>query len=938
MGDGAGHGCRIRLLGNVAAMVDGEQVPLPGGVTTALLARLALAPGELVRTELLLRDLWAEPTPAAVSTLRARMSVLRAGPLRAVVHAERGGYRVELDPSAVDLVHLRTLLSVPGSTDEEDRRRLEEAEGLWQSAALPDLDDYPFVPALRRELLERVISGAERLAALRIRSGDPAAAARGLEDLVREHPLREGLSIALARAQHELGRHSDALATLDDLEARLREELGIDVSPAVLETRTSIVRRSALPATGAGEVERHGVPLPLTRLVGRGEELAAISAARSSSRLVTLAGPGGVGKTRLAVEAARSGGTAAETVQWMLALADIRPGEVLPTLAAAVGSPLATPAGIVQRLGDRPALLVLDNAEHVLDEVRELTTALLGESAALAILVTSREPLGVAGERVVRIAPWMDGDLDTAVDLLLERVRDVDPTREWTAESRDVARRICRQVDGLPLGIEIVAAMADVYDLPELLAAIEEHEDLAAPRTVPARHASLASVLDWSFRLLDDDERRLLAQLSGFAGSFPLDAVAGICDVDGADPRWLTASLARKSLVAVDDASGGTRRYRLLESVRRFAADRLSRAERDEWARRHEAWHLDLVERMLPLLRTRGGWDASRTLAASRPDLLVVLERALERGDAAVAVQLTGALAWHWARRGLLLEGRRYLEAALALPGPVPPALVARACAGVAYLGYSLGDREGSLRHVRRGRSAAAESGDPSLIAWLAAYEDYWVSLFGDVASLADGADAPPPAPDLEPWVRADVLLLRGAVLLALRRYADALVRLEEARAAAAEIGHAWVEVTALYFSSKVLLDLRRGAEAARTARAGLELTLPARANSVTSPLLHLYVLAAASALLERHRDGAVLYGAIDRHARPYGFDLATVEGPEWQRRRDLVAGGLTPGEWDEAYRQGAELDYAQMVRLARALADRARGGAPAPAVPAALG
>ncbi|BDZ45209.1 hypothetical protein GCM10025866_11180 [Naasia aerilata] len=779
----------------------------------------------------------------------------------------------------------------------------------------------------RRELTERIVAGAERLAVLRTRAGDPAAAVGGLEALVRQHPLREGLAVALARALHELGRQADALAALDALESALQSGPGIDVSAAVREVRTSIVRRAALPESGGTEVERHGVPVPLTRLVGRTEELVAIAQARSASRLVTLTGPGGVGKSRLAVETARNSGTAPQSVQWMFALADVRPGTVLETVAAVLGSPTATPAGIARRLGDRPALLLLDNAEHVLEEVRELAIALLGESPGIAILATSREPLGVPGERVVRIAPWADGALDSAVELLIDRVRDVDPARPWTAETREVARRLCERVDGLPLGIELIAAMADVYDLPELLEAIDSHQDLTAPRVAPARHASLTSVLDWSFRLLDAEEQRLLAQLSGFAGPFPLDAVEGICV--GSDVRRLTEELARKSLVAVAASADGTRRYRLLESVRRFAAAELSPADREAWEARHEAWHIDLVERTWPLLRSHDAPGGHARLSASRADILAVLDRILARRDARAAVQLTGGIAWHLARRGLLLDGRRYVESALELPGPVPPIELARACAGVAYIGYGLGDREGSLRHLRHGQEAAAASGDPSWIALFEAYDHYWVSLFGDVSSLAAVADPPPLDPGIEPWVRADVLLLRGAVLTALGRHTDALARLDEARHAAAEIGHNWAEVTAIYFSSKTLLDMRRGAEAARAARAGLELTLPGRVNSVTSPLLHLYVLAAASALLERHREGAILYGAIDRHARPYGFDLMRVEGAEGQRRRDLVARGLTPAEWDEAYRQGGELDYDQMVRLALALAEPRRAVRP---------
>jgi predicted ATPase/DNA-binding SARP family transcriptional activator len=914
-------GVRIRLLGGIRVERDGGEASIPSGVSTALVARLALTPGEALTGAELVDELWDEPGESSLATVRSQLSRLRTGALAGVLDGGHAGYTLRVAREHIDLVALRDALArLQAETDAAVRR--EELERVERMAAagepLDGVEAFPFARRERAALGEQLARAAEDLAELRLETGASAAAVTALEALVRADPLRETAVILLATAFARLGRAASALEALDAYREALRDAQGLDPSPRWERTRAAIVRRDPeVVGSRTAAVERHGVSAPLTRLVGRESELAAIAEARRTSRLVTLLGPGGVGKTRLAMESALR--AVDDEVQRVALLDDLPPhGDVLAHLARVVGARTATLDAVAARLGERRTLLVLDNAEHVRDETATVVSALLARCDGLAVLVTSREALHLPGEQLVPIEPWDPRRGADAIRLFIERVADVRPGFEARETELGLIRTICARLDGLPLGIEIVAASAEVLELSELAASLERDDPLVGSGH-PPRHRSLASVIDWSFELLAPEEQELLAQLAGFAGAFTLDAVAGICAVSG-DARRIAAGLVQKSLVSVTVGDDGTRRYRLLESVRRYAAGRLAPSARKRWAARHLTWYADFVDRGAPELRSRAAASWHAAFDAAGPDVLLALDEAVAAGDRRAAQRIAAGWAYHALRRNTLADGRALLERADAVPGETDAALETWFLASSALVCFHLGDHRAVVGILERARPLAAECPDPSPRELLAAYARYHDALTGERAAVLERyRDFALELPDgVVDWVRAEVLVTHGQLLRALGRPAEALEVLEQGRRVAAETGHSWMEGTASYIAGRVLLDLRNGADAARAARLGL--TASTRDGSQVSPLTQLDVIAGATAYLERQRDGARLYGAISRIGRRYGYDLVEVEGEFTRRQREPVRQALTAEEWDAAFAEGERMTLAEAIQLALAL------------------
>ncbi|MCU1441318.1 MAG: putative ATPase [Rhodoglobus sp.] len=911
---------RVTLLGDFGLTVDGEPVDLKIGLTSGIVARLALEPGVTVPGEGLIEDLWDEPTAGALNTIRSQVSRLRSGVMGDVLTGGRAGYSLTVPRENVDLHRLRALIAT--AADEQDPTaafdQLRQAERLWGETLFPRLDRFPFVARERAALADSVRTAALRLTELRIARGDVEDALAPLARMVEASPLHERPVILLATALSKAGRPSDALATIDGFRRRLRDSEGLDLPEASEQLRASIVRRdAAIAETSVSEVERHGVAVPLTQLVGRREELDAIEAARLEARVVTLVGAGGVGKTRLAMESARRATRTGDEVQWVIELADLIGSDILAAVSDAVGSNDGAIESVARQLSARRTLLILDNAEHVLADVAEFVSDIVARCPGLAVLVTSREALRIPGERVVIIRTWDDVMLDDAVALFVDRVRDVRPEFEATPKDLATIRAICRRLDGLPLGIELVASLADVLDLTELEHSVEQGSmQVESPRGA-ARHRSLASVIDWSFGLLDEPERRMLAQLAGFAGSFTLDTVAGICESD-IDARRLTASLAQKSLVAVTVAADGTRRYRLLESVRQYATPLASEEERSRWLRRHAQWHAAQLDTLREELRGAGETALQVTLEAGRPDFHLALDTAIEAGDRNLALRLVGGLAWHWFRRNSIPDGRIWMSRALAVPGDADPEIEAWARVGAIMFAFQSGDQREMYDSIAAGVSAAQRAGNETALQLILGYERYADSLL-KLEKLPAYADFE--LPDLShypAWVQAELLSMHGQLLRALGRPAKALDVLAEAQRLCARIGYGWCHGSALYMSAKIMVDLKRGKDAARLARRGL--LLAARGPSATSALSHLDTLAGACAYLERHRDGALLFGFHDNVARQYGLFPAQKDTDD-ATRRNPVRQGLTTQEWDEYYARGAAMPYAKAIEFALTIA-----------------
>ncbi|TDD63843.1 AfsR/SARP family transcriptional regulator, partial [Jiangella aurantiaca] len=541
--------------------------------------------------------------------------------------------------------------------------------------------------------------------------GGPAAYGALAGELARwvgAEPLRERLRAAHVRALYGAGRQGDALASLADLRDRLADELGVDPSPDLLRLHAAVLAQDpALTGSGrdrprpAAQSAAGNVPASLTPLVGRAAAIEDAARRVAAHRLVTLTGPGGVGKTRLGVEVAGHPAASLRDGAWLVELAGLRPADtgpdavaeliagVLQVRADAGPNPVAR---LAAALRTRELLLVLDNCEHLADAVADVAGRLLRAAPAVRILATSQVPLGLAGEVVVAVPP-LDPGTD-AVELFLTRAAAAAPGRDL---DRGTVAEICRRLDGLPLALELAATRIRALGERDLLARLDHRFELlaAGQRGGPERQRTLRAVIDWSWELLTEPERTVLRRLAVPADGCDLagaEAIAGGDDVAPTAVAGLLTQLVDRSLLTVVPSPAGPR-YRPLESVAAYAGERLCAAgELDAVRRRHRDHLLALAAEADAGLR---GADQRRwldVLDAESANLRTVYDDAVRAGAAEPALRLVDALGWYWFLRGRLSEGRRSAAAALAVEGAAPAGLRARVAVWAAGFAVQLGD------------------------------------------------------------------------------------------------------------------------------------------------------------------------------------------------------------------------------------------------------
>ncbi|WBB80552.1 BTAD domain-containing putative transcriptional regulator [Micromonospora sp. WMMD882] len=577
------------VLGPVSARRDHEPVALGGRRQRMVLAALLVARGRTLPAERLRELVWGDHDRTAsratlygyIAGLRRALEPQRASRSGGLLVREGPGYAIRLPPDRVDADRFTALVGHGGVLLDRGRSAeavstLETALALWRGPAYADVGDTPFaLPEVTRLESLRATAVELRLTAL-LDLGRHAAVLGELQALVLEHPLRERAWELLALALYRLGRQGDALGVLHRARRRLAERLGVDPGPALRRLETAILSHdeSLAPATGAvaaGPARPGGgnLPTPVSSFVGRAADLADVRAAVAAHRLVTLTGPAGVGKTRLAIELARRRADA--DGPWLVELAELRsPGAVVGALAAALGAPAGDLGQLTAVLADRATLLVVDNAEHLLPGLAPVVGELLARCPRLRILTTSREALDTPGERVVTIPPLPPAD---AVALLTDRATAAGAPTDDPA----VAARLCADLDGLPLAIELAAAQCRALSLTEVAHRMTgRFALLAAGPHGPPRHRSLADAIGWSCRRLTGRQRRLLNRLSVLDGAFDLDAARRVGAEHPGDEGVVVdlVALVRKSLVTVDTTCA-PRRFALLSCVRAYAADQL---------------------------------------------------------------------------------------------------------------------------------------------------------------------------------------------------------------------------------------------------------------------------------------------------------------------------------------------------------------------------
>ncbi|MBV2367018.1 BTAD domain-containing putative transcriptional regulator [Streptomonospora nanhaiensis] len=707
---------RFGVLGPVQVWsADGRLVPVPEAKVRAILAALLMRNGTPATTGALIEEVWETDRPAAPErVLRSKISRLRGvldsaepGGRDRLVHRP-GGYALRFSDDELDALRFRALVEHARASADPDVRAaaLEEALDLWRGPALADAADTTALRPWAEHLEEDRLTAIEERADARTGQGRHPLLADELGALAEAHPLRERIRAAHMRALYRAGRQTEALESYERLRAALAEELGVDPSPELAELHGAILRQDpgllAEPAKPAAPA-RSGLPAPLDEFVGREADLADLRRLLAEGRrLVTLTGPGGVGKTRLAVEAGRAAAADFDAT-WFVELGHLPaetgddPDRLADAVAYAVGirdesvprhaRGLARLAGALS--GTR-GLLVLDNCEHLLGAAAPLIRSLREAAPDLHLLATSREPLRVRGEWVYQVAPLRaDGD-GSAVRLFAVRAAASAPGFRLDARTEPVVAAICRRLDGLPLALELAANRVRALGVATLAAGLDDRFALLASgeRDAPERLRTLRAMIDWSWDLLEEDERVALRRVSVFSDGFTPEAAAAVL---GRPATGSLARLAESSLAVPMEGADGVR-FRLLETIAAYAAERLEEAGEAGLVReRHMRFHVEFAERADVALRGADQALTLRRLDESANDLRAAFAEALRTGDAHSALRLAVGGFWYRWLRGRLGEAHRTLTSALALPGG-PPGL--RALAAAWRTGLELGDRD----------------------------------------------------------------------------------------------------------------------------------------------------------------------------------------------------------------------------------------------------
>ncbi|MGI9051697.1 MAG: BTAD domain-containing putative transcriptional regulator [Ilumatobacteraceae bacterium] len=725
---------RIALLGELEVLDDSERnVVVTGAKQRALLAVLALHAGRAVSADQLVDALWGEdPPPAVRNGLQGLVSKLRRSLGSAGLVAMRsGGYALELPPDAIDAHRYELLVAegraaAAGGSPARAIALLAEADSLWRGDALAEFtfEEFASVPITRLSEL-RLAAVEERLDA-ELRLGRHQGVIGDLDVLVTSHPLRERPRGLLMLALYRAGRQGDALRVYQEGRRVLGEELGVAPGPELRQLEAAILAQDpslgapavAGPGTAAWTEQRSTIQESLTPLVGRDEELRDLTRLLEEHRLVTLVGPGGVGKTRLALEAARARGGALTYGGCLVELAPVGdPAGVPAAITSALDLP--DPSRLAEMIGERDLLILLDNCEHVIATAAEVAEDLLRRCPGLQVLATSREGLRVGGETIWPVPPLA---ADDAVALFVARARAAGARLDVSDDVLPIISEICARLDGLPLAIELAAARTRAFPIRQILSRLTDRFRLltGGSRTALPRQQTLRAVVDWSYELLFDDEQRVFERLSVFPGGCDLATAQAVCgdeSLPGPDVEDIIHALVEKSLVIATPKADALR-VTQLQTLAQYGREKL--AERGEAARIRDAMAAHFARLCAGSAAAFIGDQQRAWLTAvdqEQDNLRGALEWAVANDDAETALTIAGGASWpHWLA-GTMVEAKRWLDDAFSCGGEARETTRALALTGRGLIDFQLG---------------APERVDADLEAALATFRNHH-----DVASMA---------------------------------------------------------------------------------------------------------------------------------------------------------------------------------------------------------
>jgi predicted ATPase/DNA-binding SARP family transcriptional activator len=911
---------QFKVLGTLEVVRDGEPIPLRGGRLRSLLASLLVHANEVRAVEDLVVDIWGDKDHGSAGAVYVYVSQMRkafgsaAGDV--LVTADRG-YALAVDDPSIDSKVFERLAREGERALERGRHAeaaslLRQALALWRGPAFSNLQALAVARVEGERLNKLRLVAFENAFDAELACGRHAVLLPELETLAKRHPFRERLWGQLMLGLYRAGRQADALEAYRTAHRMLRERHGLEPGPALRRLQKAILTQDPSLDFQAQREPTGVLPPPKTSFVGRVEELAAVKELLGGeARLVTLSGAGGIGKTRLALAAARQVGGDYEAVLVVPLAAVSDPNVVPAAVARAVGAEDSDDAvhAIARALVGMRALLVLDTFEHLLPAAGFLD-ALVAAAPDLTVVITSRARIGLTNEHEYTVPPLAEPE---GVALFTERAKQADPRFEPDEEATQAILACCRQLDGLPLAIELAAARTKVMHPAEIAERLTRRLELlkGGPSDAPERHRSLRAALEWSYDLLDDAEKRLFAGLAVFAGGWRLEAAETLLggDIDVID--GLT-SLLHKHLVERTEGGHGESRFRMLDTVREHAQDRLvETGDGESLRRRHAESFVALAERAMPELCGAEQKDWLERLDADHDNVRVALEWALAH-DADLAVRGVGAMSRFWVMRGFTNEGRGWCERALRAGGIAD--VRARAAALRGACAFCL--KQGDYRHAKT-------YGEESLELWRKIGDVPALASVLNVVGLAAGAmrdfdgarelfdEAIDRLRTSDDKAGLSIALGNaGDLVLNQGDYERAKALFTEGAELAREIGDHAVEAMMLCALGTVALKQGDAEEALTQLRAGVARSREFGLRDTVAE--GLATAAAALALQDQHRRATELLAAADAIWERTGTTPPPLEREVRRSTAEQLRARLGAEAFEAAWREGSQLDPEQ--------------------------